>query len=385
MVDPAGMRTRILHLITGLDVGGAERSLDTLLRSELFADTDCRVVSLTGAGHYGPCLAASGIPVDSLNLRSGGSLAAAVWRLRSITRSFRPDLIQGWMYHGNLAASLVARLSAISVPVAWNIRQSLYDIEAEKPGTRRVIRLLARMSRRPHAIIYNSYEARAHHEAFGFAAARGVVIPNGFDAERWRPDTEHRKKLREELRLAEDDLLLGFVGRHHPMKDVPTFLEACSEALADNERLHVVLVGEGLTPDNPDLAPYFTQLPPGRIHVLGRRSDVEAIMPAFDLFCLSSTSEAFPNVLGEAMATALPCIATDVGDCARLLDGRGSLVPAGDPARMADAISSFARATLARREEIGQAARARIVAAYNLDASVEAYAGLYDALAKREV
>ena len=376
---------RILHLITGLDTGGAERSLANLLLGVTGRRQVPYVVSLSGVGHYGPVFAREGIGFDALGLALTPRSLAATWRIRQIVRRFRPDAIQGWMYHGNLIASLTPQLARCQIPVVWNIRQSLYDIGTEKPGTRRVIRLLASISRRPRTIIYNSHEARAHHEAFGFAAARGIVIPNGFDAERWRPDAEHRRKLREELRLTEDDLLLGFVGRHHPMKDVPTFLKACAEALADNERLHVVLIGERLSLDNPDLTPYFAQLPPGRVHVLGCRNDVERIMPAFDLFCLSSTSEAFPNVLGEAMATALPCVATDVGDCARLLDGHGSLVPAGNPARMADAITSFARAPLARRREIGQAARARIVAAYSLDATVEAYAELYDSLVKRDV
>ena len=375
---------RILHLITGLDTGGAERSLANLLLGAAGRRQVPHVVSLSGEGHYGPVLSGEGIGVDALGLGATPQSLAAMWRLRRIVRGFRPDAIQGWMYHGNLIASLTPRLAGRRIPVAWNIRQSLYDIESEKPGTRWVIRRLARMSAGPATIIYNSFQSRAHHEAFGFAALHGLIIPNGFDVDRWRPDAGRRAAVRGELGLSDKELLLGFVGRLHPMKDVPTFLAACERAMADDPRLHVALVGEGLDLENPNLAPVLNRLPRERVHALGRRSDVEAIMPAFDLFCLSSVSEAFPNVLGEAMATALPCIATDVGDCARLLDGNGILVPPGDASRIADAIRDLAATSLARRQEIGIAARERIVASYAMDATADAYANLYDMMMKRE-
>lgn len=375
---------RILHLITGLDAGGAERSLANLLLGAGGRRQVPHVVSLSDEGHYGPVLSREGIGVDALGMRATPGQLAAVWRLRRIVRRFRPDAIQGWMYHGNLIASLTPRLSGRPIPVVWNIRQSLYDIDSEKPGTRWVIRQLARMSAGPAAIIYNSFQSRAHHEAFGFAARRGLVIPNGFDADRWRPDASRRAAMRGELGLSDDQLLLGFVGRFHPVKDVSTFLAASERAMADDPRLHVALVGEGLDFDNPNLAPALNRLPKGRVHVLGRRSDVEAVMPAFDLFCLSSVSEAFPNVLGEAMATGLPCIATDVGDCGRLLDGNGILVPPGDAQRIARAIRDLATTSVARRQEIGKAARARIIISYAMDATADAYANLYDMMMKRE-
>lgn len=380
----AERRPRILHLITGLDTGGAERSLANLLLGEAGRRHVSHVVSLSGEGHYGPLLSGEGIGVDALGLGPTPRSLAAMWRLRQIVRGFRPDAIQGWMYHGNLIAALTPRLIGRWIPVVWNIRQSLYDIQSEKVGTRWVIRCLARMSAGPAAIIYNSFQSRTHHEAFGFAARRGLIIPNGFDVDRWRPDVGRRAAMRRELGLGDNELLLGFVGRFHPMKDVPTLLAACERAMGDDPRLHVALVGEGLDYDNPNLSSALNKLPRGRVHALGRRSDVEAVMPAFDLFCLSSVSEAFPNVLGEAMATALPCIATAVGDCGRLLDGNGILVPPGDAPRIADAIRKLAATSLARRREIGIAARERIVASYTMDATADAYANLYDMIVKRE-
>jgi glycosyltransferase involved in cell wall biosynthesis len=375
---------RILHLITGLETGGAERSLANLLLGEAGQRQMARVVSLSGEGHYGPILASKGIEVDALRLGPTLPTLAALWRLHQIVGSFRPDVIQGWMYHANLMASCAGALSGRRIPVAWNIRQSLYNIESEKPTTRWVIRRLARGSAKPAAIIYNSFQSRAHHEAFGFASRQGIIIPNGFDTNVWRPDTKRRAAVRDELGLRDNDLLLGFVGRFHPMKAVPTFLAACAQAMAADPRLHVALVGDGLSCDNPGFAAAVAGLPQARLHAMGRRSDVETVMPSFDLFCLSSVSEAFPNVLGEAMATGLPCVATEVGDCARLLGGHGIIVPPGDVSGIAGAIVRLAAMNTARRQAIGDAAREQIATSYGLDATADSYASLYGSMMEKE-
>ncbi len=381
----AVVQKRVLHIITGLGTGGAERSLVNLLTGPLAGRFNARVISLDDEGDFGPLLIAAGIQVDALRLRGGGTPPVrALCNLRKIVRSYEPDLVQGWMYHGSLAASLAARFTRTALPTAWNVRQSLYDIRTERRGTQWVIRMLARISARPAAIIYNSHQSRLHHESFGFASGNGVVVPNGFDPRRWHPDTRRREALRAQLNLDGDAVLLGFVGRHHPQKDIPTFLAACAKAMAADDRLHVAFVGEGLSPDNSDLSRDFSRLPPGRVHALGRRDDVESILPGFDVFCLSSSSEAFPNVLGEAMSCGLPCVATDVGDCATLLDGLGRIVPPGDPDNMAAAIAEFARMDVVQRAEMGKAARARIVTSYGMDATADGYAELYHSILKRE-
>lgn len=378
------MGARILHIITGLGQGGAERSLVNLLGSDLGRRFEHRVLSLAGLGHYGPVLFERGIAVDTLELAGTGSAVPALASLRRVMRDARPDIVQGWMYHGNLFAELATGLFGRAAVTSWNVRQSLYDIGTEKRGTQAVIRLLKRLSSRPRAIIYNSHQSRAHHEAFGFAAVPGRVIPNGFDTARWRPDAVSRSAFRAELGVGPEAPVLGFVGRLHPQKDVPTFLAAVSAAMTARPDLHVAMVGEGLGAESGALTPWREKLPRARFHLLGRRGDIEAILPSFDLFCLSSSSEAFPNVIGEAMAAGLPCIATDVGDCALLMGGIGRIVPPGDPVQMAEAIGEIAGMDLACRSEIGEAARARIVAHYSLDATVDAYAELYDSIMKRD-
>jgi glycosyltransferase involved in cell wall biosynthesis len=374
------MPRRVLHIITGLKTGGAERSLFNLLDSSLRNNFEHHILSLSGIGHYGPQLQAMGFPVHALNLRGVGGLLGTIGRLRSLTQQIAPDLIQGWMYHGSMAASIAGRFTARPTPLAWNIRQSLYDITTENRNTQWVIRMLQLASNEPNAIIYNSFQSRAHHEAFGFSANNAVVIPNGFDTEQWRPDWGRRHTFRRAVGIADEYPVAGFVGRFHPQKDVPTFLKACAVAMAENPMLHVVMVGEGLTTGNSALSELYAQIPAPRLHALGRRDDIEHILPGFDLFCLSSSSEAFPNVLGEAMACGLPCIATNVGDCARLLDDNGQIIAAGDFIQMAEAMGKLAMMDADYRKKIGGMARARIISSYSLDATVAAYANLYHSI-----
>ncbi|WP_082819933.1 glycosyltransferase [Sphingopyxis sp. GC21] len=375
----------VLHIITGLGSGGAERSLFNLAAAGPDAGFVHSVVSLADHGHYGPLLRQRGVAVAAFDMPGVAGLPGALVRIRTLTRRKRPDIVQGWMPHGNLIATAAAAMAGRPVGLAWNIRQSLYDLRDEKLATQWIIRALKGLSGRPDAILYNSHQARAHHEALGFAPAHGRVIPNGFNTGRWKPDVHRRAALRSALGIGDAAPLAGFVGRFHALKDVPAFMEAAAIAMAENPQLHFVMVGDGLARDNAALTPLFAALPPQRFHALGPRDDIEAILPAMDFFCLSSISEAFPNVVGEAMASGLPCIATDVGDCARLIDGHGRIVPRGDPAAMAAAISDLARMDVARRAEIGKAARARIEAGYSLRATVDAYTQLYDSMMKRDV
>ncbi len=375
----------VLHVITGLESGGAERSLFNLLTSRVDADWHHSVVSLSGLGHYGAILQREGIDVCALNMRNIFEVTQLPKRLtEAITRS-KIDIVQGWMPHGNVMASIIASVIRCRVRLAWNIRQSLYDPGDEKFLTRGLIRGLKTISRQPDVIIYNSHQAREHHEALGFSQDRAVVIPNGFDVEHWRPDQMRRVNTRTTLGVGEDAIILGFVGRFDPLKNIPGFMLACAKAMEIEPALHVVLAGKGLTTSNPALAPLFAMLPSGRVHALGRRADIEEVMPAFDFFCLSSVSEAFPNVIGEAMASGLPCIATDVGDCARLVADTGRIVPRGDVEALALAIADMVRLGDAERTKLGMAARQRIAESFSLAATTEAYVELYYSMAGREI
>ncbi|MET4702351.1 glycosyltransferase involved in cell wall biosynthesis [Constrictibacter sp. MBR-5] len=373
-----GHRLSITHVITGLNVGGAERALYALLTGGLEGDFRNRIVSLMGEGHYGALLREAGIPVVCLNLPPGRLSLTSILRLRSIISAEKPNIVQGWMYHGNLFGSL-ARFAADSpMRLCWNVRTSL-----EAPGdmswsTRFALYMGRFWSSRPDRIIYNSARSRTQHEVFGFRSENSIVLPNAIDTLRWRPSVSKRSEVRRKLGYSDDSRLLGFVGRNHSAKDPLNFFLACRRVLAAYPGVHVVLVGRDLDNAVP------TDLPRDRVRLLGERSDVPDLMPAFDLLCLSSKAEGFPNVLGEAMACGLPCVTTDVGDAAEIVGDTGWTAPPRDSVALAEKLLTalaLPKEDLYRR---GEAARRRIECRYSVGSVVDRYAALYHAVAVGE-
>lgn len=284
------------------------------------------------------------------------------------------------MYHGNLAANLAARMLPERSGLAWNVRQSLYDLQAEKPLTRAVIRINRACSKVADAIIYNSHVSREHHERFGFASARVNVIPNGFDLTRLCPDPQTALAVRRELAFGRDALVVGHIARFHPMKGHETFLHAAVELAKRLPKARFLLAGSEVTADNPILR---ERVPPelmAQFRFLGERRDVPRLMQAIDVYCSSSCSEAFPNILGEAMASGKPCVATDVGDSATVVGETGIVLCPSDGSELARALTAMLQESPEERRNRGIAARARVAAHYSLGAIVERYAHLYEGL-----
>jgi len=316
---------KIVQLITGLSTGGAERALYNLLNGGLADHFNSHVISLGDEGSIGPLIKALGVPVTALGMRGGRPSRSGLAKLCRVIRRFQPDLIQGWMYHGNLAATLARTLAPGRPVLAWNIRQTLYDLANEKPMTRQVIRANRLFASAPGVLLYNSHLSREQHENFGFSSLNGRVIPNGIDMQQFCYSGEARKRLRSELGIPASALVVGHVARLHPMKDHPAFLRAAVGLALRYPETHFVLSGRDVFLENKTLEPLVPGQVRDRFHLLGERGDISEIMNAMDIFCLSSAwGEGFPNVIGEAMATGLPCVATDVGDssvyCSTVLD-----------------------------------------------------------------
>lgn len=371
---------RVLHVITGLSTGGAERALYNVLSGGLADQFGTAVLSLGDEGTMGPRIHELGVPVYALNMRSGLPGPKVLAKLRRLVRSLNPDVIQGWMYHGNLAASLAGMFGPA---VAWNVRHSLYDLADEKALTQKVIWGNRWLSNRVEAIVYNSRVSRRQHEAFGFYSARGRVIPNGFDLERLRPDWDKAAAIRRELGIPETAPVVGHVARFHPMKDHASFLRAAVRVAREFPTAHFLLVGRGVSLDTLGLAGIVPQSLMERFIFLGERSDAQILMQAMDVFCLSSWSEAFPNVIGEAMASGVPCVVTDVGDTKYIVGDTGVVVPPLDSEALGEGLLRVLEMNTEKRHALGRAARERLEAHYGLDSVVAQYSDLYKTMTDR--
>jgi glycosyltransferase involved in cell wall biosynthesis len=377
--DAVADRAGMLHVITGLNTGGAEAMLAKLLERQS-ADRHPVVLSLMTPGATARRIRARNVPICTLDLREGAPSAAALVRLRRVIRATRPQLIQGWMHHGALAATIGAAMLRPSPPVIWNVRHSLVDIAHEKRGTRTVLRVLAALSSRPSAIVYNSSVAARQYGEFGFDPSRATVIPNGFDCESFRPSPQAARAQRQRFAVEDGVRVVGMVSRCHPMKDPGNLAAALRRVREAGHDVHLLLVGPGYDRAPDDMVREIrASLPENRVTLAPERHDLPAWLPGLDVLALASAwGEGFPNILGEAMLSGVPCVATDVGDRARILGAAGRVVPPRDPARLASAILRLLELGGERRKRLGQAARDRVIRLFSLDRVESDYQALYD-------
>lgn len=375
---------KILHAITALNFGGAEAMLSKLVAQHRTSGgmTESVVVSLMAPGTVGRKMLSDGIAVESLNLQHFWHLPRAMTTLQGIVRRHQPDIVQGWMYHGNIVATIAAAFSPGRSRLLWNIRHSLHDVRREKLATRLVIGLGAKLSQRPFATIYNSSTAVGQHIEHGYDGRGAVVIPNGFDHRQFRPDGPERlirKRLGHMFGIRPSSTLVALVARHHPMKDHQTAIEAAGRARQMGQDVHLLLAGSGTEMLPARLAKECERwLPADRLTLLGDRRDVAEWLPGCDIVLLSSAwGEGFPNILGEAMASGVPCVSTDVGDSKTIIGDGGMCVPRGDSAAMARALADLSALGHDGRVRIGARGTKRVCAEYSLPAIAARYAELY--------
>ena len=372
---------RVLHVITGLNTGGAEAMLAKLCGAMDKIRFPSRVVSLLPPGPLEPVVRATGVPVDSLGLSRGTPNPGALFRLVSIMRDWRPDIVQTWLYHADLLGLMAARAAGTG-RVVWNLRCSNMDFDNSGRLTRLVVKGNAKLSRLPAAVVANSSMAVGVHRKLGYAPKRFEVIPNGFDLVRYAPDPGAGPALRAELGVPADAPLVGMIARFDPQKDHATLLHALSELTVDLPDAHLVLCGDEVDDNNEPLRSQVDALGlRGNVRLLGRRPDIPRIAAALDVGVLSSAyGEGFPNVVGETMACGVPCVATDTGDCAAVVGDTGLVVPPRNPRALAEAVVSLLTMPSDQRATLGRAARQRISDQYSLSAIAERYQALYTEL-----
>jgi glycosyltransferase involved in cell wall biosynthesis len=373
---------KIVHIITGLEVGGAETMLLRLLSESDRKQHQFMVISLTNLGPMAKNIAALDVPVSALGL-SRESLLVNPWPLFRLARWLRqsnPDLVQTWMYHANLIGGIANRLAG-GAPLIWSIRQTNVDTKSVRLRTSLIAKGAAMFSKRlPDHILYNSFTSRKIHAGLGYSDANASVIANGFDLDVFKPDADARRSIRAELGLTVDAPLIGLIARYDRQKDHAMFIAAAEIVHRYNPHCHFLLAGNAVDLANCELVDRIDRAGLGaNFHLMGHRSDMPRLAAAVDIACSSSMGEGFPNTIGEAMSCAVPCVVTDVGDSARLVGDTGYVAPPLRPDAFAEQIIFL----LAQGAEIwrsrGLAARERIREYYSLSAITAEYHALWRA------
>lgn len=357
---------RVLHIINRLGASGAEVMLLNLAVKLREMGVDQEVLTLMPGGSLDERFRAEGFTPTNIGMRQGVPSLSAFRRLRELIRKSEPDVILGWMYHSCWAASLAAPRGT---PIVWGLHHTLTKLSAERPLTRFLIQFGTSFKRSVSHYVYVSNTSAEQHFGIGYPRENATVIPNGFDMRRFVPEPSLRAEARAELGIGEGAVVFGAAARFHPMKNQVGLVKAFVKATEGYGKAVLVMAGRGVDAQNADLiGAQQTGTTGGRVLLLGERSDMARLMNSFDFYVSpSGWGESFPLVLGEAMASGVPCITTDLGDCAYIVGDSGVVLPPGDSDALAAALRGALEMAPAARAEMGAAARRRIEEHFSLD------------------
>lgn len=361
---------KITFLTRSLEAGGAQRQLINLAKGLKGKGDSVGVSVFYAGGMLGRDLEEAGIQPNFIGKRGRWDTVPFLIRLFKHIRNERPDIIHSYLGVSNIL-TVIMKPFLSGTKVVWGVRASNMDLSRYDWLARVVFKVECLLSSFADLIIVNSNAGVKYALKHGFPGDKMIVIPNGIDTVNFDPEPKERQKLRAEWGVADNERLVGLVGRIDPMKDHSVFLEAA--ALLSSERnLRFVCVGGGPEDYLSTLKSFSNEL--GLSDDLiwaGRRQDMPAVYSAFDVAVSSSYGEGFPNVIGEAMASGVPCVVTDVGDSALILGGTGVVVPPKDPRALADGIKVVLERLDGNRGKVSESVRERICSSYSLDRLIE--------------
>ncbi len=332
---------KIAFLIRSLNPGGAERQLVTLAKGLYERGHSVRVAVFYPGGSLEDELREQGITVESLDKRGRWEAFDFLRRLIEFMRRENPDVLHSYLCVANILAAILTQILPRS-RVAWGVRASNMDLDRYDWTARLAYRAECFLSRFVDLIIVNSHAGFAYARSQGFPENKMMVIPNGIDTDRFRPNKESGRNIRAEWNIRNDEKLIGLVGRLDPMKDHPTFLRAAAQLARQRKDLRFVCVGDGPATYRQELLALSAEL--GLAEQLiwtGARQDMPAVYNALDVVVSSSYTEGFPNVIGEAMSCGVPCVVTNVGDSAWVVGDTGEVIPPQKPDRLSIAIETL--------------------------------------------
>jgi sugar transferase (PEP-CTERM/EpsH1 system associated) len=366
-----------MHVVNGLVRGGLENGLVNLisrLDSERFEHVVC---TLRGLGPNAERLTAAGVHVECL-ARAGKKSRVQTPALVRAMRRLQPDIVhsRNWAAIEGALAGRLARVSS----VVHSEHGFDADIGAHEPWRRTCFRRMAfELSDR---VLTVSYQLRdLHSKRTRFPASRISVIHNGVDRTRYYPDAAERVRIRRELGITDTEFCIGCVANLFPVKDHVTLLEAVTRMARAHEDCRLLVIGEG--PERARLESFMSQHAEWkhRVHFMGSRSDVPALLRALDVFVLPSLAEGICNALLEAMATGVSVVATAVGGTPEIIvDGEsGFLVPPRNAEALAQRLIDL-RQRPELRMCLGQRGLERVRDEFSIDAMVRSYDELYGSL-----
>lgn len=334
-------KTKLVFLISDLTYGGAQRQLLALAKA-----IDKQIFQVYILYYYpnGPLevdLHDPHVTLHCITKRGRWDLIGFCARLISYLRQIRPDILHGYLSVPNLFA-IALKPFLPKTKIVWGIRNSN---ESQTQNNDWLIYPLSLaevfFSRFADLIISNSHAGQKYCVSRGFPPSKTIVIPNGIDIDRFKPNLTARNNLRQQWNLAPETIAIGIIGRINPLKDYPNFLQAAAILVQQRDDVTIFCFGTG----EPEYCQAMYRLTEEldlshKLHWMGTSSDIPGVCNALDILVSSSAEgEGFGNVIGEAMSCNTPCIVTDVGDSAWIVGDSRLVVPPQNPEELARGIN----------------------------------------------
>jgi glycosyltransferase involved in cell wall biosynthesis len=363
---------KVLILIRSLNIGGAEKQLLALMKNIDRTRIEPVIVTFYSGGDLLPDFLECQLRVLSAQKSGRWDIFSFLSKLIKIVRSENPDVVLSYLVAANLLAVILKPLFR-PARVIISIRHSFVRMEDYDRLNRVLYSLENRLAGFSDRIIVNSFTGAKMAAQRGIPADKMVVIPNGIDTGQFHPDTKSGRESRRQFSLSEKDRIVGIIGRLDPIKDHATLLEAAGIVREQIPFFKLVIIGSG---DGE-----YEQKLKTRVQSLGMESDVIwipsqnnllGIYNMLDVCVSSSIGEGFSNVISEAMSCGTPCVATDVGDSAMIIEETGRMIPPGSVNEMAQAIRDLLDMPPNDRTNLGRKARERIMANFSIEKMVYA-------------
>jgi glycosyltransferase involved in cell wall biosynthesis len=369
--DVLGETLSVCLVARSLGVGGAERQLVTMAVGLAQQGVRVSVLVFYRGGKVGAELEGTGVEVRYLEKAGRWDVRGFFSRYAATLRELNPSVVYSFLAVPNLVC-LTSRVFVPRARLVWGIRGSARDLSKVNRLDRLARRLQVPCSRFAHLVVVNSrrgyryYASSAH-----FPVARMVVIQNGIDSERFKPDSMARKSVRRSWDIAEDAVVVGLVTNFDPVKGTDVFIEASAALLAERRNLHFIVAGGTATARAPWESHCVELGISGNISWLGEQAEMPSVYNGLDILVSSSTSEGFSNAIGEAMACGIPCVVTDVGDSSDIVGEAGYVVMPGDVGALCHGISQMLDLDQDARSSLGHLARVRVISHYTVGLMVE--------------
>lgn len=380
-------QVRVLHVVSS---GGVASTLQQSLFMPLLTRTPkgrvkSQVVCLAPEVVPAAVLRQSGIPVHEVALSRRRFSMRGFGELMQATRAFRPDVIQAWGQTAQIVSVAVRKRCHWKPKVVWTVANTAALGRGAGLIDTQKLKWAAKLAPNVDRIVYASEAGAAHHRRAGFPDDEPVIIPPGLDAARFKPDTQARDRIRDQLQLDAGAFVIGMVAPFQAEQDHPTFLKAIGELLKLHPNVALVLAGHGLQKGN---APLVALLGSGslatRTHLLGERSDLNSLFNGCDLVCSSALNDASRMTLVMAMLCGVPCVATGLGAQGEVLGKHGVAIESGSPAAFVKGITRVMELTPDKRAAMAQGARKHAMQNYVFVRSLQRYLQLYYDLIGRQ-